>query len=87
MSPSLLVMISHVSSTLPVTAISDIYSMAFSTDGSQLLVVDELGTVMLINYAKRVLLSTMRLSSKAHDIKFSPDGKFFAAAVDKTVEV
>lgn len=61
--------------------------MAFSPDGALLLVVDVLGGALLINYTKRILLSTLRFKEKTHDIKFSPDGRYFAATCNNYVDV
>jgi periodic tryptophan protein 2 len=61
--------------------------MAFSPDGSLLLIVDVLGGGILINYTKRILLSTLRFKDKTHAIQFSPNGLYFAVTCGNYVDV
>lgn len=67
--------------------VSDIYNMAFSPDGTLLLIVDVLGGGILINFTKRILLATLRFKEKTHGIKFSPDGHYFAVTCANYVDV
>jgi periodic tryptophan protein 2 len=61
--------------------------MAFSPDGTLLLVVDVRGGAILVNYTKRILLTTIRLKDKSHAMKFSPNGQYFAVTCSNYVDV
>ncbi len=41
---------------------------------------------MLISVARRVVLHHMNFKGKTKSAKFSPDGKYFAVSLEKTVE-
>jgi len=73
--------------TLPFETSNNIQCVALSPDKKVLIVVDEDGRALLINYRKGVVLNHFNFKSKVSTIVFSPCGKFFAASHGKQVQV
>ncbi|KAJ3615729.1 hypothetical protein Zmor_012346, partial [Zophobas morio] len=73
--------------TLPCENNKDIYRIALSPNGSLLISIDLDGRALLVNYCKGVVLSDFNFKNKVSDIKFSPDGRFFAVAIGKQLQV
>ncbi|KAJ2157458.1 U3 snoRNP protein [Coemansia sp. RSA 552] len=73
--------------TLPFENRRDIRRLALSPNGNLLLSVDELGHALLVNFRKRTVLHHFNLKDKVRDIQFSPDGKYFAVGLGRSVEV
>eukprot|EP01116_Phalansterium_solitarium_P001830 TRINITY_DN1164_c0_g2_i4.p1 TRINITY_DN1164_c0_g2~~TRINITY_DN1164_c0_g2_i4.p1 ORF type:complete len:588 (-),score=-46.62 TRINITY_DN1164_c0_g2_i4:250-2013(-) len=80
-------LISNTSATLPFENRSNISVLALSPDASLLLSVDQDGHAVLANFQRRVALSYLNLNGFVSSIKFSPDGRFFAVAREKQVQV
>eukprot|EP00002_Diphylleia_rotans_P029168 TRINITY_DN5924_c0_g1_i3.p1 TRINITY_DN5924_c0_g1~~TRINITY_DN5924_c0_g1_i3.p1 ORF type:complete len:667 (-),score=125.93 TRINITY_DN5924_c0_g1_i3:283-2283(-) len=80
-------LVNHVSTTLPFEAVNNLSVLAISEDANLLIAIDEVGKGMLINFPKRVLISTINLNGKVKDLKFSPDGRSIAVAKGDTVEI
>ncbi|KAJ2808159.1 U3 snoRNP protein [Coemansia guatemalensis] len=80
-------LVNNKAETLPLENKRDIRRLALSPNGNLLLSVDELGQALLINFRKRTVLSYFKLKGKVRDIKFSPDGKYFAVGIGRSVEV
>ncbi|KAJ1832752.1 U3 snoRNP protein [Coemansia sp. RSA 2711] len=80
-------LVNNKTETLPFENKRDIRRLALSPNGNLLLSVDELGQVLLVNYRKRTVLHYFNLKDKVRDIQFSPDGRYFAVGLGRTVEV
>ncbi|RPB26948.1 WD40 repeat-like protein [Terfezia boudieri ATCC MYA-4762] len=65
----------------------NIARIALNPQATLLLSVDEDGRAILTNFIRRTPLHHFNFKSKVQDIKFSPDGKFFAVAAGRHVEV
>ncbi|KAJ1774587.1 U3 snoRNP protein [Coemansia sp. RSA 2523] len=80
-------LVNNKSETLPFENKRDIRRLALSPNGNLLLSVDELGQTLLVNFRKRTVLHYFNLKDKVRDIVFSPDGRYFAAALGRNVQV
>ncbi|KAI5852995.1 WD40-repeat-containing domain protein [Morchella snyderi] len=65
----------------------NIARLALSPQGTLLLTVDEDGKAILTNFIRRTTLHYFNFKSKVTDLKFSPDGKHFAVAVGRKIQV
>ncbi|KAF8476904.1 quinon protein alcohol dehydrogenase-like superfamily [Kalaharituber pfeilii] len=65
----------------------NIARIALSPQATLLLSVDEDGRAILTNFIRRTTLHHFNFKSKIQDIQFSPDGKYFAVAAGRHVEV
>eukprot|EP00026_Physarum_polycephalum_P000323 Phypoly_transcript_00323.p1 GENE.Phypoly_transcript_00323~~Phypoly_transcript_00323.p1 ORF type:complete len:955 (+),score=97.26 Phypoly_transcript_00323:2285-5149(+) len=77
----------HTTHTLPVEAPSTIQAFTLSPDGSLLIAIDEDGNAVFVNYIRQCVLDNFRFSAKPRAVKFSPDGKYFAIAINRSVKV
>lgn len=66
---------------------AQIRTLCLSPDGVLLLSIDEDGRALLINRRRRVLLHHFSFKSPVAVAKFSPDGRYIAAAVGRLVQV
>eukprot|EP00051_Salpingoeca_urceolata_P015317 m.198012 g.198012 ORF g.198012 m.198012 type:complete len:909 (+) comp18362_c0_seq2:64-2790(+) len=73
--------------TLPFENVKDITRLCLSPNGVLLISVDEDGKALLINLRRRALLSRFNFKAPVRDIKFSPDGRYFAVTHKKQVHV
>ncbi|KAI8866458.1 putative WD repeat protein [Ramicandelaber brevisporus] len=75
--------------TLPFELRKNISRLALSPrhNGALLLSIDEDGRAVLCNVPRRVELHRFNFGGKVTDIKFSPDGKLFACAIGRRLEV
>ncbi|KAK9845761.1 hypothetical protein WJX81_001752 [Elliptochloris bilobata] len=76
-----------VSSTLPFECAKQIRTLCLSPGGGLLLAIDEDGRALLINRHRRVLLHHFSFKASVAAARFSPDGKFIAAAVGRLLQV
>jgi periodic tryptophan protein 2 len=60
--------------------------LVLSPKGNLLVTIDTDGRALLISVARRVVLHHMNFKGKTKSAKFSPDGKYFAVSLEKTVE-
>ncbi|EPS37707.1 hypothetical protein H072_8584 [Dactylellina haptotyla CBS 200.50] len=61
--------------------------IALSPQGTLLLSVDEDGRAILTNFVRRTPLYNFNFKSKVYDLQFAPDGRHFAVATGRTLEV
>ncbi|KAG5185442.1 periodic tryptophan protein 2 [Tribonema minus] len=80
-------LVNHATSAMPFEARKDIELLAASHDGRILVVVDVEGRALLINLQRRVVLHRLNLKSRVRAVAFSPDDRYMAFAVGRTVEV
>ena len=64
-----------------------IQTLCLAPDGGLLLAIDNNGKSLLISRKRRALLHHFSFKSAAAAAKFSPDGKFIAAAVGRLLQV
>jgi len=77
----------HTTHTLPVEAPSNIECIALSPDGIILIAIDAEGNAVFINYMRQSVLDHFRFHAKPRALKFSPNGKYFAIALDRSLKV
>ncbi|KAL5012052.1 hypothetical protein ScPMuIL_010603 [Solemya velum] len=75
------------SETLPIECRKNISCIALSPNGITLILVDEEGEALLCSLISRTVLHTYHFHKPVHSIRFSPDGKKFAATRDNMVQV
>lgn len=75
------------SSTLPITTKCNIAHLAFSPDDCMAIAIDEEGEASLISLLSKTIIHRFKFRSPVTCIKYSPDGKRFAVATDRTVLV
>ncbi|KAJ2964255.1 hypothetical protein NQZ79_g742 [Umbelopsis isabellina] len=80
-------LINNKSMTLPFEMRKNIITIALSPQATILITVDEDGRALLVNYPRQIVLHHFNFNEKVNDIKFSPDGKFFAVTHGKQVQV
>ncbi|KAI9139435.1 putative WD repeat protein [Paraphysoderma sedebokerense] len=73
--------------TFPFENRKNISRIALSPNGALLLSVDEDGHCILVNAPRRIILGRNNFKHSIRDIKFSPDGRFFAVTVGKELQV
>ena len=64
-----------------------IQTLCVSPDGTLLLSIDEDGRALLINKKRRALLHHFSFKGPVATARFSPDGRYIAAAVGRLVQV
>ena len=65
---------------------AQIRTLCLSPDGGLLLAIDEDGRALLINRRRRVLLHHFTFKAPVAAARFSPDGKYIAAAVGRLLQ-
>lgn len=75
------------SSTLPVESDYNYTALDLSPNGCMLIAVNEVGDAHLISMISRTVVHKYRFRSKIKFVKFSPDGKHFAACKQRNVFV
>ena len=80
-------LVQHTSATLPFEARTTIRAMALSHDSRLLLVVDEDGHSVLLNFRRRIVLHRFNFKQRVRALKFSPDDKYVALSHGKHVQV
>lgn len=65
---------------------AQIRTLCLSPDGGLLLAIDEDGRALLINRRCRVLLHHFTFKAPVAAARFSPDGRFIAAAVGRLLQ-
>lgn len=65
----------------------NIARIALNRQGTLMISVDEDGRGILVNFAARVVLHHFNFKGKVHDLQFSHDGHYIAAAVDRFVQI
>ncbi|CAM0142760.1 unnamed protein product [Umbelopsis sp. WA50703] len=80
-------LVNNKSMTLPFEMRKNIITIALSPQATILITVDEDGRALLVNYPRQIVLHHFNFNEKVNDIKFSPDGKFFAVTHGKQVQV
>ncbi|CAB4018041.1 WD40 repeat, partial [Paramuricea clavata] len=78
---------SNKSLTLPFENGKDITCIAVSPDDSLIVTIDEDGKSILSSLRSLAVLHHFSFKTKVHDLKFSPDGRFFAATVGMQMQV
>eukprot|EP00884_Botryococcus_braunii_P018731 jgi/Botrbrau1/5541/Bobra.0023s0025.1 len=84
---SMVDLVSSSSSTLPFETIKQVQTLAMTPDGRFLLAIDEEGRSLLINKARRALLSHVSFKGPVRAAKFSPDGRHLAVGVGRLLQV
>ena len=80
-------LVDHSTKTLPFESRKNITAMALSPSGRLLLVVDNDGRMLCVDYPRRTVLYRFNLKRPVLDIKFSPCGTFFAATHNTHIQV
>ncbi|QOU19940.1 U3 snoRNP protein [Brettanomyces bruxellensis] len=80
-------LIRNTSYTLNYEHRKNIACIALNKQGNLLISVDEDGRAILVNFRARTVLHHFNFKDKVRDIKFSPDGKNFAIAVGRFIQV
>lgn len=75
------------SSTLPFENGRQIRTIAVSPDGRLLLSIDEEGRALVVNRRRRALLHHFSFKGPVRAAKWSPDGRYLAAAVGRLLQV
>ena len=75
------------SCTFPFENRQNIYRFAVSPDGLLMISVDEEGRGLLVNMYRKVVLHSINFKKPVYDIKFSPNGKYFAVTSGRSVKV
>lgn len=65
----------------------NIARIALNKQGTLLISVDEDGRAILVNFISRVVLHHFNFKGVVHDLQFSTDGHYFAAGVDRFVQI
>lgn len=65
----------------------NIARIAINKQGTLLISVDEDGRAILVNFVSRVVLHHFNFKGVVHDLQFSTDGHYFAAGVDRFVQI
>ena len=65
---------------------AQIRTLCLSPDGGLLLAIDEDGRALLINRRRRVLLHHFTFKAPVAAARFSPNGRFIAAAVGRLLQ-
>lgn len=65
----------------------NIARIALNKQATMMLTVDVDGRAILVNFMSRVVLHHFNLKGVVHDLQFSPDGHYFAVAVDRYVQI
>ncbi|KAK6347120.1 hypothetical protein TWF696_007199 [Orbilia brochopaga] len=66
---------------------TNVARIALSPQATLLLSVDQHGRAILTNFIRRTALYNFNFKSKVYDLQFAPDGRHFAVATGRTVEV
>ena len=61
--------------------------IALNKQNTLLISVDEYGRAILVNFVSRVVLHHFTFKGAVHDLQFSTDGHYFAAAVNRYVQI
>ena len=75
------------SSTLPFENGRQIRTIAVSPDGRLLLSIDDEGRALVVNRRRRALLHHFSFKGPVRAAKWSPDGRYLAAAVGRLLQV
>lgn len=73
--------------TFPFETRKNIARIALSPQSTLLIAIDEDGHAVLVNYVRRTVLHHFNFKETIREISFAPNGKYFAVAVDKFVQV
>jgi periodic tryptophan protein 2 len=73
--------------TLPFECNKNVERILLSPDGVLLLMIDTDGKALLVNFQRKALLHRFNFKAKVYDIKFSPDGRYFAVTHKRQVHV
>ncbi|KAF3179637.1 hypothetical protein EYR41_011360 [Orbilia oligospora] len=73
--------------TFPFAHRKNVARIALSPQATLLLSVDEDGRAILTNFIRRTALYNFNFKSKVHDLQFAPDGRHFAVAAGRNIEV
>lgn len=65
----------------------NIARIALNKQGTLLLSVDDDGRAILVNFRSRVVLHHFNFKDRVQDLQFSPDGKYFAIATSRFIQV
>ncbi|VEU22107.1 DEKNAAC103145 [Brettanomyces naardenensis] len=80
-------LIHNTSYTLDYEHRKNIRCIALNNQGTLLISVDEDGRAILVNFRARTVLHHFNFKEKVRDIRFSPDGRHFALAAGRFVQV
>ncbi|OZJ06598.1 hypothetical protein BZG36_00413 [Bifiguratus adelaidae] len=84
---SLFDLVNNKSFTFPFEMRKNIARIALNPKATLMITVDEDGRALLVNFPRRVVLHQFHFKEKVYDIKFSPDGRYFAVTHGKHVQV
>eukprot|EP00049_Salpingoeca_infusionum_P001172 m.45756 g.45756 ORF g.45756 m.45756 type:complete len:970 (-) comp10895_c0_seq1:2376-5285(-) len=80
-------LVNNKSTTLPHQCHRDIDVLALSPNGLLLMAVDKGGQAILVNLHRHALLHRFNFKTRVRDLKFSPDGRYFAVTHGTQVHV
>ena len=73
--------------TFPFETRKNISCIALSPQATLLIAIDEDGHAILVNFRRRTVLHHFNFKESVREIQFTPDGKYLAVGMDKTVQV
>lgn len=80
-------MFSNKSFTFPYEHRKNIQCVALNPQATLLLSVDVDGRAILVNFVRRTVIHHFNFKENVHDLKFSPDGRYFAVAAGREIQV
>ena len=80
-------LVQHTTQTLPFESRKNISCMALDPEGRLLLVIDDDGRALCVDYPRRTVLYRFNFKAPVLDCKFSRDGKFFSVTHENKVQV
>ncbi|KAJ3394220.1 hypothetical protein HDU92_007077 [Lobulomyces angularis] len=80
-------LVNNKSHTLACENRCDIMTIALSPNGNLLITIDEEGRGLLINFKRGIILAQNNFKKPVKNLKFSPDGKYFAITLGKQIQV
>ena len=75
------------SQTLPIEIHSNIDYIDITSDSKILIIVDILGYCLVVNFPKQIVISHFNFRSKINSLKISPNNKFLAVSINKSIQI
>lgn len=80
-------LVTNTSFTFPFECSKDVEKIVLSPDGVLMIMIDEDGRALLVNFARRALLHRFNFKTKVLDAKFSPCGRFMAVTHKRQIHI